>query len=135
MAGKRLIGANYITPDLLAKVTGRAKYAEDFRVDGDVPRNTMFGASGLVAGAAVASFSAGSDFPVRAACNTNRSRAVSRRASAGTRSPADSRTTSPGHDVPPLELLPVAVAQDRRRRRHTVAQLRNSLLLSWGGRL
>src|SRR6266540_3738291 len=30
----KLIGQNYITPDLVAKVTGRAKYAEDFRVDG-----------------------------------------------------------------------------------------------------
>jgi len=30
----RLVGQNYVTPDLVAKVTGRAKYAEDFRVDG-----------------------------------------------------------------------------------------------------
>ena len=30
----KLIGQNYTTPDLIAKVTGRAKYAEDFRVDG-----------------------------------------------------------------------------------------------------
>ena len=30
----RLVGANYITPDLLAKVTGRARYAEDFRAEG-----------------------------------------------------------------------------------------------------
>src|ERR671936_896091 len=30
----KLVGENYTTPDLLAKVTGRAKYAEDFRVDG-----------------------------------------------------------------------------------------------------
>src|SRR5258708_24649862 len=33
MANK-LIGQNYITPDLVAKVTGQAKYAEDYRVDG-----------------------------------------------------------------------------------------------------
>jgi xanthine dehydrogenase molybdenum-binding subunit len=33
MANK-LIGQNYTTPDLVAKVTGRAKYAEDFRVEG-----------------------------------------------------------------------------------------------------
>jgi xanthine dehydrogenase molybdenum-binding subunit len=33
MANK-LIGQNYVTPDLVAKVTGQAKYAEDFRVDG-----------------------------------------------------------------------------------------------------
>src|ERR671933_113622 len=33
MANK-LIGQNYPTPDLVAKVTGRAKYAEDYRVDG-----------------------------------------------------------------------------------------------------
>src|SRR4026207_1749201 len=33
MANK-LIGQNYSTPDLVAKVTGQAKYAEDFRVDG-----------------------------------------------------------------------------------------------------
>jgi xanthine dehydrogenase molybdenum-binding subunit len=30
----RLIGQNYVTPDLVAKVTGQAKYAEDFRADG-----------------------------------------------------------------------------------------------------
>jgi xanthine dehydrogenase molybdenum-binding subunit len=30
----KLIGKNYTTPDLYAKVTGKAKYAEDFRVDG-----------------------------------------------------------------------------------------------------
>ena len=30
----KLIGKNYPTPDLYAKVTGKAKYAEDFRVDG-----------------------------------------------------------------------------------------------------
>jgi CO/xanthine dehydrogenase Mo-binding subunit len=33
MANK-LIGENYVTPDLIAKVTGQAKYAEDFRADG-----------------------------------------------------------------------------------------------------
>jgi xanthine dehydrogenase molybdenum-binding subunit len=33
MANK-LIGQNYTTPDLVAKVTGKAKYAEDFRVEG-----------------------------------------------------------------------------------------------------
>ncbi len=27
----RLVGQNYTTPDLMAKVTGRSKYAEDFR--------------------------------------------------------------------------------------------------------
>ena len=30
----KLIGKNYATPDLLAKVTGRSKYAEDFRAEG-----------------------------------------------------------------------------------------------------
>ena len=30
----KLIGKNYTTPDLLAKVTGRAKFAEDYRADG-----------------------------------------------------------------------------------------------------
>jgi xanthine dehydrogenase molybdenum-binding subunit len=30
----KLVGHNYTTPDLVAKVTGKAKYAEDFRVDG-----------------------------------------------------------------------------------------------------
>jgi CO/xanthine dehydrogenase Mo-binding subunit len=30
----RLIGKNYVTPDLHAKVTGLAKYAEDFRAEG-----------------------------------------------------------------------------------------------------
>jgi len=31
---EKLIGVNYTPPDLLAKVTGRARYAEDFRADG-----------------------------------------------------------------------------------------------------
>src|SRR5215469_16146233 len=30
----KLIGKNYTTPDLYAKVTGRAKYAEDYRAEG-----------------------------------------------------------------------------------------------------
>src|SRR5215210_1076886 len=30
----KLIGQNYTTPDLVAKVTGKAKYSEDFRVEG-----------------------------------------------------------------------------------------------------
>src|SRR6202167_3807603 len=30
----KLVGKNYITPDLHAKVTGQAKYAEDYRADG-----------------------------------------------------------------------------------------------------
>ncbi len=30
----KLVGQNYTTPDLIAKVTGRAKYAEDFRAEG-----------------------------------------------------------------------------------------------------
>ena len=34
MTQEKLIGRNYTTPDLIAKVTGRAKYAEDFRADG-----------------------------------------------------------------------------------------------------
>jgi len=33
-AGYKLIGKNYETADLYAKVTGKAKYAEDFRADG-----------------------------------------------------------------------------------------------------
>src|SRR5271154_7290063 len=32
--GKKLIGKNYQTADLYAKVTGKAKYAEDFRAAG-----------------------------------------------------------------------------------------------------
>ena len=32
--GHKLIGKDYATPDLHAKVTGRAKYAEDFRAEG-----------------------------------------------------------------------------------------------------
>ena len=31
-----LIGKNFVPPDIKAKVTGRAKYAEDFRVEGMV---------------------------------------------------------------------------------------------------
>ncbi len=34
MADQKLVGQNYTTPDLLAKVTGKAKYAEDFRAEG-----------------------------------------------------------------------------------------------------
>src|ERR1700681_2440391 len=34
MAEMKLVGHNYTTPDLVAKVTGKAKYAEDFRVEG-----------------------------------------------------------------------------------------------------
>ena len=30
----KLVGQNYTTPDLVAKVTGRAKYSEDFRAEG-----------------------------------------------------------------------------------------------------
>src|ERR1700723_2091103 len=33
-AGHKLVGKNYTTPDLYAKVTGQAKYAEDFRAEG-----------------------------------------------------------------------------------------------------
>jgi CO/xanthine dehydrogenase Mo-binding subunit len=31
---QRLVGSNYVTPDIVAKVTGRARYAEDFRAEG-----------------------------------------------------------------------------------------------------
>ena len=34
--GLRLLGKNFTPPDVHAKVTGKAKYAEDFRVDGMV---------------------------------------------------------------------------------------------------
>jgi xanthine dehydrogenase molybdenum-binding subunit len=34
MAEKKLVGQNYVVPDLVAKVTGRSKYAEDFRAEG-----------------------------------------------------------------------------------------------------
>ena len=34
MTDYKLIGKNYTTPDLVAKVTGRAKYAEDFHAEG-----------------------------------------------------------------------------------------------------
>ena len=34
MSDHKLLGHNYTTPDLIAKVTGRAKYAEDYRADG-----------------------------------------------------------------------------------------------------
>ena len=33
----KLIGQNYTTPDIVAKVTGKAKYSEDYRVDGKWP--------------------------------------------------------------------------------------------------
>src|SRR5262245_47507656 len=31
---KKIFGQNYTTPDIVAKVTGKAKYAEDYRVEG-----------------------------------------------------------------------------------------------------
>ena len=34
MAETKLVGQNYSTPDIRAKVTGRARYAEDFRAQG-----------------------------------------------------------------------------------------------------
>ena len=34
MPEQKLVGTNYTPPDLVAKVTGRAKYAEDYRSDG-----------------------------------------------------------------------------------------------------
>ena len=34
MSDYKLLGRNYTTPDLVAKVTGRAKYAEDYRAEG-----------------------------------------------------------------------------------------------------
>jgi xanthine dehydrogenase molybdenum-binding subunit len=34
MAERKLVGENYSTPDLRAKVTGRARYSEDFRAPG-----------------------------------------------------------------------------------------------------
>src|SRR5260370_17054589 len=34
MPNYKLIGHNYQTPDIVAKVMGQAKYAEDFRADG-----------------------------------------------------------------------------------------------------
>ena len=34
MAKQKLVGENYSTPDLLAKVTGKSKYSEDFRAEG-----------------------------------------------------------------------------------------------------
>src|SRR6266545_1842476 len=34
MPDQKLVGQNYTPPDLVAKVTGRARYAEDFRAEG-----------------------------------------------------------------------------------------------------
>ena len=34
MPDQKLVGQNYTPPDLVAKVTGRAKYAEDYRAEG-----------------------------------------------------------------------------------------------------
>src|SRR5262245_13624069 len=34
MPDQKLVGQNYTPPDLIAKVTGRAKYAEDYRAEG-----------------------------------------------------------------------------------------------------
>src|SRR5258705_6920497 len=41
MADNKLIGRNYTTPDLVAKVPGRAKYAEDYRVEGMLFANLL----------------------------------------------------------------------------------------------
>ena len=62
----------------------------------EAPRCRRRAGCGAAGVAGAASFSAGSDSPVSAACCTWRSRASSSRASAGTRSPAASRITSPG---------------------------------------
>src|SRR5437016_9013450 len=37
----KLIGKDYATPDLYAKVTGKSKYAEDFRADGMLFRKLL----------------------------------------------------------------------------------------------
>ena len=34
MSQSKLVGQDYVTPDLVAKVTGRAKFADDYRADG-----------------------------------------------------------------------------------------------------
>src|SRR6476661_6603959 len=34
MADQKLVGQNYTPPDLVAKVTGKARYAEDYRAEG-----------------------------------------------------------------------------------------------------
>src|SRR3954469_11825209 len=34
MAEQKLVGQNYVVHDLVAKVTGKSKYAEDFRAEG-----------------------------------------------------------------------------------------------------
>ncbi|MBT6208722.1 MAG: nicotinate dehydrogenase large molybdopterin subunit, partial [Woeseia sp.] len=36
MSDYRLVGKDFTPPDVIGKVTGKAKYAEDFRVDGMV---------------------------------------------------------------------------------------------------
>ena len=36
MSDYKLLGKDFVPPDITGKVTGRAKYAEDFRVDGMV---------------------------------------------------------------------------------------------------
>src|SRR4029079_3208689 len=36
MAEQKLVGQNYTVPDLVAKVTGKSKYAEDFRAEGRI---------------------------------------------------------------------------------------------------
>ena len=42
----KLIGKDYPTPDLYAKVTGQSKYAEDFRVDGMEKSPAVYGKIG-----------------------------------------------------------------------------------------
>jgi len=37
----RLVGSDYITPDIVAKVTGRARYAEDFRAEACCSRSLL----------------------------------------------------------------------------------------------
>ena len=36
-----LIGNDFLPPDVVAKVTGRAKYAEDFRAEGMLDRKSV----------------------------------------------------------------------------------------------
>ena len=77
---------------------------------------------------ASACFSTGTDSPVSAASSICRLTASTSRTSAGTRSPARSRMTSPGTSVARRDLALLAVAQHgRRRRRHAAQRLDRAL--------
>ena len=104
---ERLVGSNYTTPDLVAKVTGRARYAEDFRADGMLfcklllepdaarPRAPHRHSSGRWRCPACAASSPPTTCPTSAAPNARSPTNRSTRASRSWRWPRSARTSPP----------------------------------------